>query len=245
MSFEGELGDALPLSRDAWLAAPTDRSNRRSYARRLATLGEFEQVLELNGNDFHPRALSALSRTEEATILAYDLAASGEDIASLIRLLHLEGRHEELIGFVESRWPDLDAWQRDFPGRFGVGDLNLARITHAYRTLGNDEVFSDAMQRLQKNLMFQRSQGADNFVLLASEAYYHMLAGHEDEALNSLAQTIDRGMITRPRMADDWPVFRPLEGDPRYEAIQQRMIDHLNIERAKAGLDPVALDRVL
>jgi uncharacterized protein YkwD len=72
-----------------------------------------------------------------------------------------------------------------------------------------------------------------------------MLAGDEDMALAKLGETIDSGMTASPRLANSWPVFRPLEGDPRFEAIQQRMIEHLNAERAKVDLKPIELDRTL
>ena len=123
--------------------------------------------------------------------------------------------------------------------------MKLALIAHAYRSNDNEQKFKDAMQRIAENLAHQRTQGADNFVLLESEAYFHMLAGDEDTALAKLGETIDRGFNTNPRLADAWPIFRPLEGDPRYEAIQHRMIEHLNAERAKVDLAPIELDRTL
>ena len=47
-------------------------------------------------------------------------------------------------------------------------------------------------------------------------------------------------MVASPRIAEDWPVFSDLEGDPEYEAIQGRMVEHLETERATLGLDPVS-----
>ena len=43
-----------------------------------------------------------------------------------------------------------------------------------------------------------------------------------------------------PFLSRLWPAFEPLEGDPRYEAIQTRMIIHLNEEREALGLGPIA-----
>lgn len=42
------------------------------------------------------------------------------------------------------------------------------------------------------------------------------------------------------RIADDMPQLSELEGMPEYEAIQSRMIEHLNSERGKLGLEPVS-----
>lgn len=40
-------------------------------------------------------------------------------------------------------------------------------------------------------------------------------------------------------LSDNWAVFESLEGDPAYEAVQARLIERLNAERAALGLDPV------
>jgi len=37
-----------------------------------------------------------------------------------------------------------------------------------------------------------------------------------------------------------WPALSPLERNPQFEAIQERMIEHLNSELQKLGLDPVS-----
>jgi hypothetical protein len=34
-------------------------------------------------------------------------------------------------------------------------------------------------------------------------------------------------------------MFAPLDGDPRFEVIMNRMVEHLNSERAKMGLAPL------
>jgi hypothetical protein len=46
-------------------------------------------------------------------------------------------------------------------------------------------------------------------------------------------------MITSSKISKANPYFRELDGNPEYEAIQARMIEHLNNERAQLGLEPV------
>jgi hypothetical protein len=69
--------------------------------------------------------------------------------------------------------------------------------------------------------------------------------GEIDTALDKLDEAVNRGWIVSPRIANSLPVFFELEGEPRYEAIQQRIIAHVNAERAKLDLEPVQLDRTL
>jgi len=245
LAWEGHYGEALPLLKTAWQANPNNRTSRFEYAINLLSVVDYEEILSLNGNELRVAALSGSGKKEEALILAQQLAASGENTNDLVFFLGRNQRWDELIEFVDSRWPDLAAWQADHPGIFGVGSMPLALLTNAYAATGNQEVFQDALSRLKRNLDLQREQGADNAGLLESEAYYLALAGDHEKALDKLDEAISRGWLTTPRIADDLPVFHDLEGDPRFEALQQRMIANLNAERVKLDLAPVELDRTL
>jgi tetratricopeptide (TPR) repeat protein len=245
LNFEGRTGEALPLIRESWQQLPNDSGTRFLYALYLFDLRDLRGVLELNGNEFKVAALSQLGRSEEATMLAYKLAASSEDIGSVFHLLGRSGRHAELVEFFEARWASLEDWNTEYPSQSGFGHIQLALLAHAYRTVGNEDHFATAIQMLEDNLELQRKQGADNVVLLESEAYLEMLKGNEALALEKLSQTVERAFLFSPRITDDLPAFKPLEGDPRFEAIQQRNLEILNRERAKLGWAPVELDRTL
>jgi hypothetical protein len=56
----------------------------------------------------------------------------------------------------------------------------------------------------------------------------------------SIERSSFRVPVLAARLTRLWPAFEPLEGDPRYEAIQTRMIIHLNEEREALGLGPIA-----
>jgi hypothetical protein len=73
-----------------------------------------------------------------------------------------------------------------------------------------------------------------------NQAVRWSLAGDLEASLGYLERAIDQGLILSTRIARDWPALEPLEGDPRYEAIQARMLEHLNREREKLGLEPVS-----
>jgi hypothetical protein len=51
--------------------------------------------------------------------------------------------------------------------------------------------------------------------------------------------SLDGGFNVNPLLSNTWPMFEPLDGDPRLEAIIGRMVEHLNSERSKMGLTPI------
>ncbi len=73
-----------------------------------------------------------------------------------------------------------------------------------------------------------------------NEAAHQALAGNQEASLDSLDRAISQGLITTTKITRQWPALSPLEGNPQFEAIQTRMIEHLNNERQKLGLEPVS-----
>ena len=113
-------------------------------------------------------------------------------------------------------------------------------IALAYRRAGNQPRFEDAMARLHAANQATLAQGFTSPYVLTDAAVYHALAGEREKALERLAQAVDGGLITGTRISEDFPSFKNFEGDPEYEAIQARMLEHLNRERALLGLEPAS-----
>ena len=72
-----------------------------------------------------------------------------------------------------------------------------------------------------------------------AEAVFAVLAGDHETALSKLQQALEGGFTVNPQLSKTWPMFEPLNGDPRFEGIMNRMVEHLNSERAKMGLPPL------
>jgi hypothetical protein len=96
---------------------------------------------------------------------------------------------------------------------------------------------------LRTALEQQVSIGADSGAFHGQQTQYWLLADDHDKALDSLQKYADKGGWATPRLSDDTPLLKALEGMPRYEAIQEQLLEHLNSERAKLGLEPVGLER--
>ena len=244
--WEGRLADGIRFAEAILQQRPNDSNLRFVYTLHLLNSHQYAKAEQYAEPGWRVPALSLLGREEEAYLLAGKLATSGENFGALVNFLGRGERFGELIEFVESRWPDLDAWEKDFPNRGGFGNTDLALIAHAYRSTGDMASFDDAMTRLKASLEHQRSEGANNYLLMMTEVYYYMLAGDEDMTLTLLEQVAERKWTPfSPRLSNGHPVLKPLEGNPRYEAVQQRMLDHVNAERAELGLEPMVLDRAI
>ena len=171
--------------------------------------------------------------------VARELAASGNESA-LFRVLAAQKRYAELIGHVESKWTDLEAFEADNPERDGWSERNfMGLIAFAYQRSGNEEKFQEALQRFESALNYQRQIGASNQNFAFAEAVYASLTGDQDTALRKLSTAIEGGVTWDPDLSNSWPMFEVLEGDPQFEQIMRDRLLHLNTERAKLNLEPI------
>jgi len=189
-------------------------------------------------SDWKLYALDVLGREQEASTLAYEEAADG-NLFPLFHLLVRNGRSAELLRYLDSRWTDLDAFQAENPYLPDSSYGSMLFIASAYLTAADDAGFQDAMARARAMQQHEIDAGLDNPVFDLRRAYYHMLAGDSENALSALDAAVSGGAILEVRIADTYPEFSALENDPRYRAIQSRMIENLNSQRAALGLEPV------
>jgi TolB-like protein/Tfp pilus assembly protein PilF len=185
-------------------------------------------------------ALHILGRTEEANILAWERANSGENVSDLIYLLANSGKPEQMVRFFEERWNSLDEFESQFPllGRVGVD--TMLDIAYAYGATGNVDRFDDAMKRSRDALDTLAGLGYKGSWLTFNNALYFILAGERGKALVLLSDAVDTGLLLGVRFSRALSAMQVMDGDPEYEAIQARMFDHLNAERAKLGLEAVS-----
>jgi len=238
LSTAGEFAAALPLAEEAVRQQPQDRVYRTDLGVALLATHQYERTVQDGYWIWKVRALRHLNRIEEATQLAQKWAAQG-DIRPYMNLLSTTGQFEVLISYVEEHWPDLGAFEAAFPaqGVFGYGTMN--DIALAYRSTGQQDKFADAMGRVRAAHDSLAAQGLSNNIFFTNEAAYYAMADDRGQALRFLALAVDGGQVFSSRITDDLPFFADLEGDPEYQAIQQRMLDHLNGERVALGLEPV------
>jgi TolB-like protein/Tfp pilus assembly protein PilF len=237
---QAEYAKGLRRAEEALALRPDNYPNQGLVGQGLLTTGQYERL----ANEGHPWqkviGLWALGRAEEATLLAQQEADSGRDVGSLIGLLANSGEQQAAVDFVEQRWDSLQELEDDYP-LLGNSPMIMLDVAYAYSSIGNEDRFSDAMARYRRAMDAGIAMGfRGNFVNLV-EAVYFTLAGDPQAALAQLDQGVNDGLVIGGKLANAWAAFKTLEGDPEYEAIQARMIEHLNEERAELGLEPVLI----
>lgn len=236
-----EYARGLQLAEKALALRPDNYPNQGLVGEGLLATGQFER-LSVEGHPWQRvLALNALERTEEARLLALEEANSGNDVSTLIGLLANGQQPAEAIAFIEERWADLDAFERDFPGLGQGGPAVMLDIAYAYSSTGNAERFEDAMRRSRQSLDIIRDFGGDNYFMSLLEATYANLSGDPETALVHLHRAYERGAVYAVPLSSIFATFNSLEGDPEYEAMQTRINERLNTERAVLGLEPIAI----
>jgi len=235
----GEFAQASEYLKEALRQEELNNSVRSVYSQNLICLMEWEELAEHGNDQLRSIGLNYRGRIEEALLLeTREIAENGPSV-SYFQLLVENKRHEELIGYVESRWTDLAHFERENPEREGYGANMMGFIAQSYGLLGKEEEFDDAMTRFKASLDAQLAMGIDNGYFFLSRAFHAMLSGDHDGAITLLDNAFQSGVTIDPRQRKAWPVFQPLQGDPRYEDAKARMLAHLNEERAQLGLEPV------
>jgi len=238
---QSEYAKGLLLAEKALALRPDNYPNQGLVGDGLLATGQFER-LAVEGHPWQRvTALNALQRTEEASLLALERANSGDDVSTLIGLLANGNQPAEAVAFIEERWTDLEAFERDFPPLGSGGPAVMLDIAQAYASTGNAERFEDAMRRSRQTLDIINDFVVDNYNVLMLEAAYASLSGDPETAVKYLNRSYERGGLFSMPLSQIWATFKSLQGDPEYEAVQARIIDRLNTERAKVGLEPMRI----
>ncbi len=236
----GHLAEAQLLFRQSYEIDPLSVHTRTWYGFTLLRSRQYELMAEIAPDFNATMALSRLGRSEEAMIMGKQVTNSGINPNYYFQVLLENGRFEELIQVLESRWPSLDEFSKVWPGRAGYGNGKLASIAQAYHEVGNHAKFNDAMAIFRDSLDSQQTEGADNWVLNFSQAKYAMLVDDHEAAIDFLEKGFQQGgyLDTENEIAS--PIFKPLNGDPRYEAAKATMNARLEEELEKMKIDQAA-----
>ncbi len=199
----------------------------------LSSLDNPERAVEVLPPIMHEWALYDLGEVEAALTLARSTADMGFP-GTYFYLLLREQREQDLIDFVEERWPNIRAFAHEHPpDNFGwnvMSDLGAA-----YRRVGNDEAvreITDMMLRWQEDM---GAVGIDNAPFIASMAGIYALMGDNDAAVEKLYESIDRGLFMSGPPEKVWPVMGFID-HPSMADIEERMRLQLNEQRRIAGL---------
>ena len=239
-AMAGNWAAATQLLDQAVDLEPLNSSDRDWLSFALVGTRQYEQLVEKGGDDLKQLALSRLGRTEEALLLGSSLVQKGNSPQWYFQTLTENGRFEELITFVESRWEDVAELMKAFPDGDGYGASILGDVAHSYSRLGNESKFNEIMKLYRDSLEAQAASGANNWALSESQAHYAMLSGDPDSVITLLGQSLQQGSSAFILLTGEFSVYTSMRGEPRFEEILSRMDQQVNQQRADLGLEPLS-----
>jgi TolB-like protein/Tfp pilus assembly protein PilF len=238
--MSGRLAEAEEQFEKAYETEPLNTVNRVWFGFTLWNTRQYERMVEIAPEALAVLALSRLGRSEEALIQGAKAIGKGINPAFYFQILVENERFAELIQTLESRWADLDDFADDWGGGNGYGFDTMGHIALSYRQLGNHEKFTDAMQRFRTALDMQLKEGANNWVLNWSQAHYAVLASDYESAIGFVEKSFEQGAYLDTENKTAWPVFKALNGNPRYEAAKATMNARLEEELALMKFEQTA-----
>jgi len=236
----GQWAKADRVFSSAYEKEPRNFVNQIWYCLNLVSTGQYQRCSELSSAPVATLALTRLGRSEEGLMLGFEAAAKGRYPGWYFQALIESGQNEQLVEFVEERWPDLATLNRDFPDRQGWGSSMMAFVAEAYRNLAREDEFKQALTLARSTNDLQLSQGMDNWSLSLSRAHLAALVGDQNQAITLLERAFDQGLVMDLTASNAWPAFQDLRGNPQFEAARSKMLEHLNSERTELGLEPLS-----
>jgi hypothetical protein len=89
------------------------------------------------------------------------------------------------------------------------------------------------------------SIGAGHPEFLQRRAYLELVRGDQELALKFLEEADAKHWTTPIRLSTAKPAYAALDGHPRYEALLNKWIAHVNAERAKLDMEALELESFL
>lgn len=202
----------------------------------LIGTGQFERATTEGSPYWQPDALYAIGRIDDAFDLAHAQARGG-DPGTLFFLLLRANRDQELVDFLEERWPSLSTFASENPGD-DIGYKIMEAVAIAYSNTGNVARFDEAMQIVDRRLGSLAEQGISNAFFSLNLATHAALSGDIETAFAHLEAAVDGGWVAVGEPADIEPALRALAVDPRYATIKANVLANVNADRELLGLAP-------
>jgi TolB-like protein/Flp pilus assembly protein TadD len=238
LAVQGELARATVLAEEAFALHPNNFQARRGLGLRLMGTAQWERLLELGLPWQKIVALQELGRIEEATLLASKEAAEGGDFNALLDIYLSQGKWEEVMHFFRERWGSIDEFLVENPlERFDSVD-SLMQLALASQKLALEDWHAQAMKLVRDKINDDLEEGFKMAFMKVQHARFYALAGEHETAIDALQQAYEWGFYASGDLRD-WPEFDVLAGDPRFEAVQARMLAAVNREREMLGLGPI------
>lgn len=201
--YSGRSGDGLRLMEQRRELGNMSGVDKIFLSIGLIQTGQFERATSEGSPFWQPGALYATGRIDAAFDLARDQARAGNP-GNLFYLLLRSHRDQELVDYLEERWPSLSAFANENPGGDNGYGL-MANVALAYSRTDNQTRFDEAMLFLDQRITRLAEQGISNFVFAYNRAVHFAMLG-DIEATMLAAVNADRELLGLALFDEDFQV---------------------------------------
>ncbi len=235
--YRGNSAMGLRLATKAHDLAPMNTEVHFAFTIGLLQTQQNQRLVEEGLDSFKVDAHDVLGHRDEAFKLAHKLAAEGH-LRNLFTLYNRANRSQELIDYLEARWPSLDAFAVDHPHDSSGYGL-MAQVALAYSRTSDAQQFNNALSLVDDAITTLSSQGVDNMVFMMEKAIYMTLAGQPEDAITQMEGAVERGLRGNPVLDWSQPVFEQLANNSRFIALRAAIQDKVNVQRDVLDLEPI------
>ena len=234
--FSGRAGEALQLMERVREVDEMSGIDKVYLSIGLVRTGQYERATGEGSPFLQPNALYAVGRKEEAFALAYQQATTGNP-GNFFYLSVRDGRDNDLINFLEERWPSVAALADEHSGGdFGYGIMQDVAL--AYQRAGNQERADEALLHVDRRMVHLQEQGIENFGFSSNKAVHAAMLGDKDTAIKYLREAAEGGWTVGGMLTEEIPQLAILADDPRIDDIEDIMLATMNRDRNVVGLPP-------
>jgi len=238
--FSGRAGEALQLMEQFREVEEMSGIDKVYLSIGLVRTGQFERATVEGSPFFQVDALYEVGRTDEAFEMAYQQATTGSP-ENLFYLSVKDGRDQDLINFLEERWPSVAALADEHSGGdFGYGLMQDVAL--AYQRTGNQQRADEALLLVDQRMTRLADEGIENFAFTASKAVHASMLGDKDAAFEYLLEAAEYGWTVGGDLVEHVPQFAVIADDPRIDDIEVIMLATMNRDREAIGLPPFDAD---
>ena len=204
-------------------------------SRGFAWIGEFDEARRID--DALTYEIDLLEgRYEDAIrttrVRLQQFPESKEPISSTANVLYAAGKLDEAMPLYERLTGFVPAGHKILSYEMGIDDNETTmRLALTRRSAGDEEGAQAAARIAKRDHSRRRAAGIRHPAEYRTEAIMAAFDGDPDHALAALGESIQRG-LRDPLVFSD-PVFRDMQDDPRFIALQQALQEILEREHLK------------
>ena len=240
-NFEFRLADSLRYARELYASYPDERQSRLALGSALATIGERREAIRVSQGD--PIGQAVLSANWDGLAKAARAAGPGywDNAANFWNsnsLLVASGHGDVVVQLYDQAQPAIQ--RGDLLRDTVTGIDTVLALRAAGRKADADRLEQVALARMKDMPDVGYARSFRRFTIMFQALY----SGQRERGLAMLeqfARESPQQLLTIPAMSLRWsPIFRPLAGDPRFEAVDEKVRTVVNKERAKAALPAIS-----